>query len=52
MGSVKAIRKAAADYGAVLEEHLPNGPDKTDVLRQLREVAMWAYFAITRHPDG
>jgi len=31
---------------------LPDGPDKTYTLRKLREVAMWANVAITRHPDG
>ena len=47
-----ACRLAAAEYALVLEEILPEGPDKTFALRQLREVAMWANVSITRNPDG
>ena len=46
------VRKAAADYEAVLSTMVPDGPDKTYLLRKLREVAMWANVAITRQPDG
>jgi hypothetical protein len=45
-------REAAADYAAVLDRLIIDGPDKTYLLRKLREVAMWANVAITRHPDG
>ncbi len=45
-------RNAASDYSAVLEMHIPDGPDKTYLLRKLREVAMWVNIAITRNPDG
>jgi hypothetical protein len=31
---------------------LPEGADKTYILRKLREVAMWANIAITREADG
>jgi hypothetical protein len=41
--------KACAD---VLGSHVPDGPDKTYLLRKLREVGMWANVAITRQPDG
>ena len=46
------VREAAAVYGKVLEESLPDGPDKTFVIRGHRSNAMWANVAITRHPDG
>jgi hypothetical protein len=46
------VRHAARIYSEVLEKVLPDGPDKTSVLRQLRTVAMWANVAITRQPDG
>jgi len=46
------VRTAAADYADVLIAQLPDGPDKTYVLRALRTVAMWANVAITRHADG
>lgn len=35
-----------------LEDLLPDGPDKTYLLRQLRDVGMWANVSITRLPDG
>jgi hypothetical protein len=46
------LREAAALYANALEQHVPNGPDKTYLLRKLREVAMWANVAVTRNPDG
>jgi len=46
------VRSAAADYAKTLERELPEGPDKTYILRKLRTVAMWANVAITRHSDG
>lgn len=35
-----------------LDHAIPDGPDKTYVMRQLRTCAMWANVAITRQPDG
>jgi hypothetical protein len=46
------VRKAAAEYAAVLDANLPDGPDKTFVLRAHRSNAMWANVAISRHADG
>lgn len=46
------VRKAAADYCAILEKELPDGPDKTYIIRNHRANAMWANVAITRLPDG
>lgn len=46
------VRKAAKEYGEALEKGLPDGPDKTFVIRAHRSNAMWANVAITRHPDG
>lgn len=45
-------RQAARIYGEALESLLPDGPDKTYVIRKHRENAMWANVAITRLPDG
>lgn len=52
VAAVSLVRLAAADYAAALEMHVPDGPDKTYLLRKLREVGMWANVAITRGPDG
>jgi len=45
-------RTAAAEYAEVLDQYVPDGPDKTYLLRKLREIAMWANVAITRNADG
>ena len=46
------VREAAKRFSAVLEDSLPEGPDKTFILRSHRTTAMWANVAITRQPDG
>ena len=46
------VRAAARAYSEILESELPEGPDKTFVLRAHRSNAMWANVAITRLPDG
>jgi hypothetical protein len=35
-----------------MDDLLPDGPDKTYLLRMLRDVAMWANVTLTRNPDG
>lgn len=52
MAKMASVRIGAANYAVLLQAELPDGPDKTYVLRKLREVAMWANVAITRNPDG
>jgi hypothetical protein len=46
------VREAAAIYAGALLVNVPEGPDRTYLMRKLREVAMWANVAITRNPDG
>lgn len=46
------LRIAAREYAAELQKWLPEGPDKTFILRAHRANAMWANVAITRLPDG
>lgn len=45
-------RAAAHGYARALDALVPEGPDKTYIMRKLREVAMWVNIAITRLPDG
>jgi hypothetical protein len=52
IATMKTVREGAALFCAVLEAMLPDGPDKTFVIRAHRSNAMWANVAITRHPDG
>ena len=49
---MSCVRLAAKVYAKTLEEVLPDGPDKTFVLRAHRANAMWANVAITREADG
>jgi hypothetical protein len=46
------VREAAKEYCEALEKWLPDGPDKTFIIRAHRSNAMWANVAITRLPDG
>ena len=46
------VREAFAELAAKLDAVIPEGADKTYLLRKLREVAMWANTAITREADG
>lgn len=52
MAIMTRVRAAAKEFADLLEAALPDGPDKTFVLRNHRASVMWAYVAITRHPDG
>lgn len=46
------LRAKTAAYAGELDAALPEGPDKTYIMRKLREVAMWVNVCITRQPDG
>lgn len=50
--AMQVVRDAAAHYCSILDAILPDGPDKTFVIRAHRSNAMWANVAITRLPDG
>lgn len=50
--AMQSMRFATAVYAQLIEATVPDGPDKTYLLRKLREVAMWINVAITRQPDG
>lgn len=52
MATMAKLREAAKVYSAALELLLPEGPDKTYVIRAHRSNAMWANVALTRLPDG
>ena len=52
VAAMARVRAAAKAYSDVLEAELPDGPDKTFVIRNHRSNAMWANVAITRQPDG
>lgn len=49
---MSVLRRASAEYAAALNALLPEGPDKTYILRTHRQNAMWMNVAVTRGPDG
>ena len=49
---MNALRKVTADYATTIDQALDDGPDKTYILRRIRETAMWINVALTRLPDG
>ncbi len=52
MQRMARVRAAAKAYCDVLQTELPEGPDKTFIVRAHRSNAMWCNVAITRLPDG
>ena len=52
LNQMAVVREAARVYCDVLEKNLPDGPDKTFIIRAHRSNAMWCNVAITRLPDG
>lgn len=52
IAQMTTARAAAKVYVAAIDTLLPEGPDKTYMLRKFRELTMWANVAITRLPDG
>lgn len=46
------MRASFSAFASVLLAELPDGPDKTFIIRELRTLAMWANVSITRLPDG
>jgi hypothetical protein len=52
LAAMEELRAAAKAYADKIEDIVPDGPDRTYLMRKLREVQMWANVAITRQPDG
>lgn len=52
LATMNALRLSAKLYHDALVQLLPDGPDKTSVIRRHRTTAMWANVAVTRHADG
>lgn len=49
---MEEVRELFTATAMKLDELLPDGPDKTYMMRQLRDCGMWALVGISRHPDG
>jgi len=52
IATMAKAREAAKVYCDALELLIPDGPDKTFIIRAHRANAMWVNVAITRQPDG
>ncbi len=52
LGRMVDARQRAFAYANAINAILPEGPDKTYIIRKFREVAMWVNIAITRNQDG
>ena len=52
IAAMARVRAAFAQIAAQVEADVPAGPDRTYVIRKLRECGMWANVAITRDADG
>ena len=46
------VRRNFMIFAQLLDKALPEGPDKTYILRKLREIAMWSNISVTRMADG
>lgn len=52
MYKMQVMRSATKNYAEFIERMVPDGADKTYMLRKVRELGMWANASITRHADG
>ena len=48
---MNALREYTKEYAERIDQALDDGPDKTYILRRIRETAMWINVALTRHPE-
>lgn len=52
IAAMGTLRAAAAAYARAVDTLLPDGADKTFILRAHRANAMWVNVVVTRHADG
>jgi hypothetical protein len=52
IATMAELRNASKKYAELVDHMLPNGPDKTYILRRIRETAMWINVSVTREADG
>jgi len=50
--SMNTLRDAFYELLDAIEANVPEGPDRTFAIRELRTVGMWCNVAITRNADG
>lgn len=50
--AMSRFRLLTVEYADQIELLIPDGPDKTYMLRKVREVSMWGNVSLTRNADG
>ena len=50
--AMNALREYTKEYAERIDQALDDGPDKTYILRRIRETAMWINVALTRETNG
>jgi hypothetical protein len=50
--AMQKVRDGAKEFYELLDRVVPDGPDKTFVVRQLMGLVMWANRAVMHRPDG
>lgn len=50
--AMQKVRDGAKAFSELLDRVVPDGPDKTYLIRHLMEVVMWANRAVTHRSDG
>lgn len=50
--AMQKIRDGVKEFSELLNRVVPDGPDKTYLMRRLVEVTMWANRAVMHRPDG
>ena len=49
---MQELREAFPKLADLIQRNIPDGVDKTFIIRELRSIAMWCNVAITREQDG
>lgn len=49
---MNGLREYTKEYAERIDMALDDGPDKTYILRRIRETAMWINVCLTHHADG
>lgn len=49
---MQGLRELTSEYANKVDDLLDDGPDKTYIMRKIREVGMWINVSVTRNADG
>ena len=50
--AIDLLYRATSDYAGLINSLIDDGPDKTYIVRRIRETMMWIETAIVRNADG